>query len=239
MKIVSFDTDKGFYLTQLTSVATEFHSHPAIEIVFSEKGKFEVQNKKKIGSGISLAIMDSNSLHKVNGHEVDMTIFMVENKDNSVREILLKNGITLKDGIYFETNRKTPVESIINEIIRTSDSVGYDNRVLKAIEYMDHNTVSYSSLIESLLDATNLSESRLSHVFKNNTGVSLKKYFVWSKLKKTVNSHIQGNADLLTSVIQSGFYDQAHFSKSYKAMIGVNPSIVYKKISEKRDLTKE
>lgn len=234
MKIISFDTDKGFYLTQLESLETELHSHPAIEIVFSDTGKFNVQNNKKNYSDISLVIIDSNILHKVNGNGVNMSIFIVENKDNSVRKILLQNGITLTDGIYCETQRdkEIPIQRIINEIINTSNSHGYDARVLKAIAYMDNMDISYNKLIEALLNTTNLSESRLSHLFKNNTGVSLKKYFVWSKLKKAVTSHIQGDADLLSSIIQSGFYDQAHFSKSYKAMIGISPSKVYKKSME-------
>ncbi len=231
MKIASFNTDKGFYLTHLSTIETEIHSHPAIEFIFSQTGKFDFKTNNGKYSSISFAIIDANKLHKLKAQSIDLTIFIVENKDNSVKDILLKHGINLESGIYVETeiSKSLHLENIINNIIETADSSGYDNRVLKAIEFMDRNEVSYNDLIKLLLDATNLSESRLSHLFKQNTGVSLKKYYVWSKLKKVVSSHLQDNLDLYSAMLQYGFYDQAHFSKSYKSMIGINPSLAYKK----------
>jgi AraC-like DNA-binding protein len=72
-----------------------------------------------------------------------------------------------------------------------------------------------------------LSESRLSHLFKENIGISLKKYLLWNKLKKTVKQHLTEKEDLFTSLIKAGFYDQPHFSKAFKTMLGVKPTKAY------------
>lgn len=229
MKIIDFNINEGVYLTCVNEISTEMHSHPAIEILFTVAGSFSVHTSKSKVANLSFAIIDSNCLHKIIGNSDNLNILIIERRDKSVREILSNSGIELNAGFYFESNiiDETRIEKLINDIISTSDSKGYDLRVLRAIEFIDKSEVNYTDLIKSLIDETNLSESRISHLFKKDTGVSVKKYFVWSKLKKTINSLLNENIDLYTAMILSGFYDQAHFSKSYKAMIGINPSKVY------------
>jgi methylphosphotriester-DNA--protein-cysteine methyltransferase len=63
---------------------------------------------------------------------------------------------------------------------------------------------------------------------KSSIGISLKKYLIWSKLKSTIKNHLENNDDLFSALIKSGFYDQPHFSKNFKCMLGVKPSKVYK-----------
>ncbi len=216
-------------MTSINEISKEMHSHPAIEILYPSTGSFSVHIANSHVPNLSFAIIDSNCLHKVIGNSDNLNILIIERRDKSIREILSNSGIDLNAGFYFESDITdvSKIEKLINDIIGTSDSIGYDLRVLRAIEFMDNNDITYSDLIKSLIDETNLSESRLSHLFKKDTGVSVKKYFVWSKLKKTVNSLLNENIDLYTAMILNGFYDQAHFSKSYKGMIGINPSKVY------------
>lgn len=229
MKIIDFNINEGVYLTCVNEISTEIHSHPAIEILFTVDGIFNLHFANHTFSNLNFAIIDSNCLHQITSESGNLNILIIEKRDKSIRDILLNSGIELDAGFYFESNiiDETRIEKLINDIISTSDSNGYDLRVLRAIEFMDKSEVNYTDLIKSLIDETNLSESRISHLFKKDTGVSVKKYFVWSKLKKTINSLLNENIDLYTAMILSGFYDQAHFSRSYKAMIGINPSKVY------------
>ena len=82
-------------------------------------------------------------------------------------------------------------------------------------------------MLNTLTQVVHLSESRLSHLFKAKVGISLKKYMVWCKLRSTIDQHLDKKEDLFSSLIQSGFYDQPHFSKAFKTMLGVKPSNVY------------
>jgi AraC-like DNA-binding protein len=229
LKIIDFNTNEGIYLTSINEISTEMHSHPAIEILFTVNGSFSVHTAKSKVTNLSFAIIDSNCLHKIIGDSDHLNILIIERRDKSIKEILSNSGIELDDGFYFESKiiDEARIEKLLNDIISSSDSKGYDLRVLRAIEFIDKSEVTYIDLITSLVDETSLSESRISHLFKKDTGVSIKKYFVWSKLKKTINSLLFENIDLYTAMILNGFYDQAHFSKSYKGMIGMNPSKVY------------
>ena len=82
-------------------------------------------------------------------------------------------------------------------------------------------------MIEVLKSKTNLLESRLSHLFKSEMGISLKKYLVWSRLKKAFELVIAGKMNMYEASIESGFYDQAHLSKAFKQILGIAPSESY------------
>ena len=72
-----------------------------------------------------------------------------------------------------------------------------------------------------------LSDSRLSHLFKEHIGISIKKYLIWNKLRKAINLYLSESTNLTDVSIQSGFFDQAHLSNSFKKVLGVSPSKVY------------
>jgi AraC-like DNA-binding protein len=237
MRIVDFDIDKGFYLSTISNIETEWHSHPAIELVYAKSGGLDVNTTNGYYRNVRLAIFDANSLHRIKVENCNTDVFLIEYRDYSVRSILQTYNIDISEGAFIVLN-DDPIyepETLVSDLTENSNFEGYDPRVVRAIEYIEKNDLVYTDLIRRLVNEVYLSESRLSHLFKKNTGISLKKYFVWSRLKKTVNSHLYKEFDLYTAMIHSGFYDQAHFSKSYKNMIGINPSKVYKKQNVTKD----
>lgn len=237
MRIVDFDINKGFYLSTISNIETEWHRHPAIELVYTKSNGLDVNTTNVYHRNVRLAIFDANSLHRIKVGNCNTGIFIIENRDHSVRLILQTYNIDISEGAFILSNEdsKYDPERLINNLMENSNSEGYDPRVVAALKYIGNNDLAYTDLTRNLVNEVNLSESRLSHLFKKNTGVSLKKYLVWSRLKKTINSHLHKEFDLYTAMIHSGFYDQAHFSKNYKNMIGINPSKVFKKQNVTKD----
>ena len=82
-------------------------------------------------------------------------------------------------------------------------------------------------MMRSLQAETHLSESRLSHLFKEEMGLSLKKYLVWSRLRETIQYVLSEEISLYEAGLRSGFFDQAHLSRAFKQMLGLSPSKVY------------
>lgn len=119
------------------------------------------------------------------------------------------------------------LEKLKRQVLHNNFGTDYDKRVTTIIDYLNNHQLEYEQLIETIEKVVNLSPSRLSHLFKENTGISLKKYLVWCKLKTTINQYLGENEGIFTSLIQSGFYDQPHFSRAFKTMLGVKPSTVY------------
>ncbi|MBX3506961.1 MAG: helix-turn-helix transcriptional regulator [Parvibaculum sp.] len=70
-----------------------------------------------------------------------------------------------------------------------------------------------------------LSESRLTHLFKQETGVSLRRYLLWLRLSDAMARALSG-VSLTEAAHASGFSDSAHLSRTCRDMFGINPQAV-------------
>ena len=70
-----------------------------------------------------------------------------------------------------------------------------------------------------------LSGSRLRHLFVEGTGTTLSRYRLWCRLRRAVISALAGRS-LTEAAVEAGFFDSAHFSRSFREMFGVSPSAI-------------
>lgn len=77
--------------------------------------------------------------------------------------------------------------------------------------------------IASLAAHIYLSESRLRALFKAQTGVSLYKYILWSRIRFAIN-RIMNGAAVNEAAWEAGFTDNSHFHKMLVTMFGISPS---------------
>ncbi|MBV6646537.1 MAG: helix-turn-helix transcriptional regulator [Cyclobacteriaceae bacterium] len=230
MKVLEFDTSKGLYAFQFYALETEFHRHPAIEMVIAEKGYFDLSTEKATYNNLSFAVIDSNVKHKLAVSGNPIKVVVIEHHRNQVKEILAQFKIQLRDGlhIHIETNDSEPnFEDLYQRLLKIENVLEYDERIIIVIQYLNNHDLGFEEMMNTLTQLTHLSRSRLSHLFKEHVGISLKKYMVWCKLRSTISQHLDKKQDLFSSLIQNGFYDHPHFSKSFKTMLGVKPSTVY------------
>ena len=70
-----------------------------------------------------------------------------------------------------------------------------------------------------------LSASRLTHRFSAETGIPYRRYLLWLRLQRAVDSARSG-ATLTEAAVEAGFSDSAHLSRTFRAMLGLNPAAV-------------
>jgi AraC-like DNA-binding protein len=75
---------------------------------------------------------------------------------------------------------------------------------------------------------TSLSKSRARHLFKEQTGVSFKRYLKWLKTMEAVKYACTANSNLTEAAHMAGFSDSAHLSRTFKEMFGLSPSSIFK-----------
>ncbi len=230
MVVRAFNVDQGYYAFQFEGLETELHSHPAIEILTDQAGKMTLSQSQVILDNLSLAIIDANIPHRISAPDSSVQVVMLEHRNVAVKEFLSTLGINLKNGIFTSSQENLApfrLDLLSENLLYDDQENPYDERVLKVIRYLAQHEVKYDDALDELTDLIHLSKSRLSHLFTEQVGISIKKYLLWCKLRNTIAQHLNEEEDLFTSLIKSGFYDQPHFSRAFKTMLGVNPTKAY------------
>ncbi len=99
-----------------------------------------------------------------------------------------------------------------------------DSRVAKVVDVIKQN-VDDNLSVEDLASLVNLSVPRLVQIFKKQTGVPMRRYRLWHRLFVTAVRMGQGDS-LTEAALTAGFTDSAHFSHTFKAMLGMTPSTI-------------
>lgn len=71
--------------------------------------------------------------------------------------------------------------------------------------------------------AAHLSESRLSHVFREELGLPFRPYVLWARLRAALSALSRG-ASLTEAAHTAGFADAAHLTRTVRTMMGDAPS---------------
>ena len=98
-----------------------------------------------------------------------------------------------------------------------------DLRVRQVMEYIRKQIDKQDFDFFEIAEQSNLSESRLAHLFKQEVGIPFRKYVLWTRLKIAVDHILKGEAITKDSYI-AGFADASHFNKVYVQMFGLKPS---------------
>ena len=94
-----------------------------------------------------------------------------------------------------------------------------DRRVRQIIKWASDN-LDRSVGIEEAARSVQLSPSRASHLFVEETGLPFRTYVLWLRLVRAVDAHIAGRT-LTQAAQEAGFADSAHLSRTFKRMFGV------------------
>jgi len=203
------------------------HKHPCYEFVFAIGGTFVIQVGDNIYEDIRCCLLKANTPHRILDFTSSLRIVMKERSLIYFDDYFLMN----KDDVSYVSRDEMITKNIFDSLSALDDNVniyqGYDHRIIKCLKKLTYNDLDYSLLIGSLTNDVHLSASRLSHLFKEQVGVSIKKFLVWSKLKKAFNHILYSGCTMHEAAYYAGFYDQAHLSKAFKEFFGVVPSDMY------------
>lgn len=101
-----------------------------------------------------------------------------------------------------------------------------NKRIVKIFNQLgEHRNVNISHA--KLAAAVALSDSHLSHLFREETGMTLRSYKLWQRTLNGTNLILEGKT-ITEASIESGFADTAHFSRSFKQRFGISPSTLKK-----------
>lgn len=217
---------------------TEPHSHHAIQIVFSFDVPFDIEIGSERLRTHCIAI-NRDVVHQFLGQEKSYLFFYVEPESEFGGQLQTKlaNGyecwekghVFLKkiqssiqqNGLFVGTVKKALAEALN----LTPITPQLDDRIARVIDLIEKKPDRKLS-IPLLAESAELSESRLQHLFKEQTGISMKRYMLWKRMIDGIGFAAHGS-DLTTAAFEAGFSDAAHMSRTFKEMFGINLSKIF------------
>jgi len=120
-------------------------------------------------------------------------------------------------GSYLNTHKK------VLEVIKLDTTRSYidDDRIKKALHLLWNRKGIDEGIIEELAKMVFLSQSRFSHLFKEQTNIPLNSYLVIMKAVKAYQYMLEGKS-ITEASIHAGFNSPSHFATTSKSIFGIN-----------------
>jgi AraC-like DNA-binding protein len=217
----------------------KIHKHSAYQIIISLDKPFDTVIHGISYAGIYGFIIKPQVSHLCT--LVESTLVIINVEPYSVAGTRLKSFFNDKEykilfskrdeiSKYFELNGNLYPEYVTTKIIdhfkNEISDVALDDRIVKLITYIK-DTIHQELSLKSLATLVFLSPSRVASLFKEQTGSSISKYILWTRLRKAVTLTLTNKSLTLTEIaIETGFYDLSQFNKYMYEMIGVSPSVL-------------
>lgn len=127
--------------------------------------------------------------------------------------------------LFFQTSKDSlDINLVIEALVAKLHLAPYDERVTKIVEYIRANYFEQNITPQTFADIVFLSPSRLSSIFKHQTGSSLSKYLLWTRLRQAIYLTLSEKERSLTEIAyDTGFYDLPQFNKYMYEMFGMPP----------------
>ena len=232
----------NFHLT-LTSykkeVSIPFHSHenPYLSMnmgcIYSE---IEKKSKRVIQTGDVVfrrsCYEHSNLFSKDNG--VCFNIEFLSFSDNKAEKILKQINLNQANLIFqklivanVNNYSDDELNCLIYETLNTESNSaflgqfpGWYNIIIEYINEEYDNSIS----LYYLSNLTNVHPNYISRKFKTINGLNLSSYIRKVRLENAFNKLISNEGNLTKIGLDVGFFDQSHFTKSFRTIYGLNPS---------------
>ena len=219
---------------QARNLTVEIHHHAAYQIVLSNDTPFNSTISGTPHERIHGFLIKPHVTHFCVAEKGTLNVLNIEPYSNIGLQLAGRFKEN-EDYIVFETPTettaffKTPKDSLnVNNVIDTLLSklppAEYDERVVKIVDYIKANYFQSDITPQTFADLVFLSPSRLASLFKKQTGSSLSKYLLWTRLRQAVYITLSDRDRSLTDIAyDTGFYDLPQFNKYMYEMFGMPP----------------
>jgi AraC-like DNA-binding protein len=226
--------DTGMILYVGPGAAVARHAHHAVQLVWAGQGHVTVTLSQPLRA--RAALIPADVPHSLDAAGSMIALLLVE-RNGAI-------GVALD-----ERARRHPGGEVEDALARvefpdrlsSEDVSGWCRRALDALGARAQDAV-LSSLsrravgyIEATVDGMprltdaaarlGVSPTRLTHVFTREVGIPFRRFVLWTRIKNAASLSRAG-ASLTTAAVAAGFSDAAHFSRTFREMFGLSPSLV-------------
>lgn len=229
MSVITFDIKSGICLYEKSNYQTDHHQHYPIEIIVSQEGTFKITSSSRTYKNLKSVIIPSNLPHSFDCIGARCQLLFLDPLSTLGRKLTSQYNLQFQSEIIpnlsgldsLVKDKKQLVKFASKIDIQTDNSL--DERITNCIEAIHKNLCTSELTISQLTSFSYLSESRLSHLFKQQLGISIRQYILWKKISLAVIQSKSGFS-MTECAHYAGFADSSHFNKVFYKMFGINPS---------------
>lgn len=185
------------------TIDADSHAHSYIQVSISLKDPFEIEAGGSCFSSKGI-IIDSNVRHRFNGNNNPLLFLLIDSTS-----------------ICAEPFRKRLDDNQI--YICPNDMIDSITEVLDLLKDCDDSEHS----VDIFAQQVHLSSSRLSHLFKECTGIPLSGYLVMHKLQKAIYLIFKG-ISVTDAALTAGFDSPSHFAATSRRLLGMSAKDISK-----------
>ncbi len=113
------------------------------------------------------------------------------------------------------------------------DAIGHPSRIViqRVIEYI-HDNLAHQLTLAELSFIANLSSYHFARTFKQATGMAPHQYILHTRIERAKSLLLQGKLSVAEVALQVGFFDQSHFTRYFKRVVGVTPQTLLRQNSK-------
>lgn len=235
MPINYLNIEKGYAIFNGNEANVVPHSHHAFEFFLNDTVSFDVVVENECLHNIKNILIAPDVTHEYLGNPKNYTIIFIDPEFININSFFnssfknLKNALEL-DSLIKANNissdlLKKDLITNLNKVRKPENLL--DSRIIKCLTSIEERLNNGPLSLDSFAKDVHLSTSRLYHLFKHETGISIRRYILWSRLKKAIVGLKEGES-ITNASYMGGFSDVAHFSRTFKKMFGVSPSSIFK-----------
>jgi AraC-like DNA-binding protein len=101
------------------------------------------------------------------------------------------------------------------------ESLPADRRITSAVDGL-LSAPALEADTATLAARAGLSVSRFQHLFKATTGVTIRRFRLWARMRRAMAMTVAG-ATITHAALDAGFASPAHFSAAFREMFGMAP----------------
>ena len=234
MSIQQFNIDQGYTIFSEANYQTKKHTHYAIEVVCCAGGSFNISTSNTEYANIKSVIIPSSLAHSFSCSDATCDLLFLDPLSAIGLYLLQEYNLALLNNIIINPpgiqqwykNGSFDISFLLNKA-RENQDVKIDPRITTCIQTINAYNGDTRLTVDWLAKTSFISGSRLAHLFKKQTGISVHQCILWKKILLAVQRTREGYS-LTEAAHDTGFSDSSHFNKVFNRMFGVNPFFVLK-----------
>lgn len=215
------------------NLTVEIHHHSAYQIVLSNDTPFNSTIEGTLHERIHGFLIKPQMSHFCVAEKGTLNVLNIEPYSNIGLELgrltadqdyIVFNSPT-ETHAFFQTGKDSlDINQVVDALTAKLPATNYDERVTKIVDYIRTNYFEQNITPQTFTDIVFLSPSRLAALFKQQTGSSLSKYLLWTRLRQAIYLTLAEKDRSLTEIAyDTGFYDLPQLNKYMYEMFGMPP----------------